>query len=601
MLILIGSPSIWRAFLLAIGRVKMREVYQDITSESSYYPNHVVMKIFENVSEGIMVTDVNKKILVVNPAFEKVTGFKSEEVVGKKPTILQSGVHDRAFYNEMWKSIQNYGVWQGEIWNRRKTGENYPEWLTIMSIKDEHGIVTNYCGIFTDLSERKIVESELEKRALTDSLTEVNNRFAFLKKMNSLLESSEAISDKVQHAVFFLDLDRFKQVNDTLGHATGDLLLVEIAQRINNLLNSKDLLARYGGDEFVITLTNIRHPREAAKFAERVNREIEKPVLINNQEIFVSTSIGISIYPHDGDTTEELVNRADKAMYFSKQNGRNGFSFYFEELNINSKRVVLLDSELRKAIENRDFTLSFQPKVSTESNKIVGLEALVRWESEKLGFVSPAEFIPYAEETGLIIPISEIVLEKACEDLAKLKSAGYSKLLIAFNVSSIHFQQQNFLESIQKILEKNNTSAQNFEIEVTERTVMNSDSDTIRKLVRLKQLGFKLSIDDFGTGYSSLSYLVRFPLDYLKIDRSFIQHIVSLDDKQAVVDAIIQMAHRLNMKVIAEGVESVQQLNILRKMGCDYIQGYYYSKPVSMDGLIEFLQLWEYEHQGEIE
>lgn len=601
MLILIGSPSIWRAFLLEIGRVKMREVVNEITNKNSYYPDHVVMKIFENVSEGIMVTDVNKNILVVNPAFEIVTGYKSDEVVGKKPTILQSGVHDRTFYTDMWKSINEHGVWQGEIWNRRKTGDVYPEWLTIMHIKDGYGNITNYCGIFTDLSERKIVEIELEKRALTDSLTEVNNRFAYLKKMNSLLESSSLISNKVQHAVFFLDLDRFKQVNDTLGHTTGDLLLVEIAQRIKNLLDSKDLLARYGGDEFVITLRNIRHPREAAKFAETVIREIEKPVLINNQEIFVSTSIGISIYPHDGDTTEDLVNRADKAMYFSKQNGRNGFSFYFDDLNIDTKRVIVLDSELRKAIENHDFTLSFQPKVSVESNKIVGLEALVRWENEKLGFVSPGEFIPYAEETGLIIPISEIILEKACEELVKLRLAGYSKLPIAINISSIHFQQQNFLESIQKILEKNNTSAHNFEIEVTERTVMNSDSDTIRKLVRLKQLGFKLSIDDFGTGYSSLSYLVRFPLDYLKIDRSFIQQIVSLDDKQAVVDAIIQMAHRLNMQVIAEGVESVQQLNILREMGCDYIQGYYYSKPVPMDGLIEFLQLWEYEHQGEIE
>ncbi len=579
----------------------MREVNNEITKENSYYPDHVVMKIFENVSEGIMVTDVDKKILVVNPAFEIVTGYKSDEVVGKKPTILQSGVHERSFYNDMWKCIYEHGVWQGEIWNRRKTGDIYPEWLTIVQIKDNYGNVTNYCGIFTDLSERKIVESELEKRALTDSLTEVNNRFAYLKKMNSLLESSSIISNQVQHAVFFLDLDRFKQVNDTLGHTTGDLLLVEIAQRIRDLLEPKDILARYGGDEFVITLTNINHPREAAKFAEKVIREIEKPVLINNQEIFVSTSIGISIYPHDGDTTEELVNRADKAMYFSKQNGRNGFSFYFEDLNIDTRRVIVLDSELRKAIENHDFTLYYQPKVNIELNKVVGLEALVRWNNEKLGFVSPGEFIPYAEETGLIIPISEIILEKACEDLAKLRLAGYSKLSIAINISSIHFQQQNFLDSIQKILEKNNTSAQNFEIEVTERTVMNSDEDTIRKLVRLKQLGFKLSIDDFGTGYSSLSYLVRFPLDYLKIDRSFIQHIVTLDDKQAVVDAIIQMAHRLNMQVIAEGVESVQQLNLLQEMGCDYIQGYYYSKPVPMEGLIEFLQLWEYEHQGEIE
>ncbi|WP_419865883.1 putative bifunctional diguanylate cyclase/phosphodiesterase [Ureibacillus xyleni] len=565
------------------------------------YPYQIFMKIFENIYEGIMVTDADRNIIIVNPAFEIVTGYKFDEVVGKNPTILQSGVHDRAFYIEMWKNLSEHGVWQGEIWNRRKTGEIYPEWLTIIKIKDEKGNVTNYCGIFTDLSERKTVENELEKRALTDSLTDVNNRFAFLEKMNTLLESSSTSLNSVQHAVFFLDLDRFKQVNDTLGHSIGDLLLVEVAKRIKRLLNNKDIVARYGGDEFVITLTNIHHPREAAKFAEEVIREIERPVLINNQELFVSTSIGISIYPHDGVTTDDLVNRADKAMYFSKQNGRNGFSFYFEELNTDNERLITLDTEIRKAIEHRDFELYYQPKVNIKKNKIIGLEALVRWKNDKLGFVSPAEFIPYAEETGLIIPISEIILEKACEELAVLRMAGYSKLSISINISSIHFQQQNFLESIQKTLEKYNTSAQNFEIEVTERTVMNSEEDTIRKLVRLKQLGFKLSIDDFGTGYSSLSYLVRFPLDYLKIDRSFIHHIVNLDDKQAVVDAIIQMAHRLNMKVIAEGVESIQQINILREMGCDYIQGYYFSKPIPMDELIEFLQLWEYEHQGEIE
>lgn len=558
----------------------------------------VFTKIFENVYEGIMVTDEEKNIIIVNPAFEIVTGYKFKEVVGKNPTLLQSGVHDRSFYLNMWKSLADHDIWQGEIWNRRKTGEIYPEWLTILKIKDENGNVTNYCGIFTDLSERKTVENELKKRALTDSLTDVNNRFAFLEKMNTLLLES---SNTVQHAVFFLDLDRFKQVNDTLGHSIGDLLLVEVAKRIKRLLKHKDIIARYGGDEFVITLTNIHHPREAAKFAEEVIREVEQPIMINNQELFVSTSIGISIYPHDGVTTEELVNRADKAMYFSKQNGRNRFSFYFEELNTDNERLIALDTEIRKAIEHRDFELYYQPKVDSKKNKIIGVEALVRWKNEKLGFVSPGEFIPYAEETGLIIPISEIILEKACEELAVLRMAGYSNLTISINISSIHFQQQNFLESIQRILEKYNTSAQNFEIEVTERTVMNSEEETIRKLVRLKQLGFKLSIDDFGTGYSSLSYLVRFPLDYLKIDRSFIHHIVTLDDKQAVVDAIIQMAHRLKMEVIAEGVESIQQINILRDMGCDYIQGYFYSKPIPMDELIEFLQLWEYEHQGEIE
>ena len=572
-------------------------------SESGSFVNsfQIFTKIFENVYEGIMLTDADKNIIVVNPAFEIVTGYKFEEVVGKNPTILQSGVHDHTFYFNMWKSLKEHDSWQGEIWNRRKTGEIYPEWLTIIKLKDTKGNVTNYCGIFTDLSERKFIENELKKRSLTDALTGVNNRFAFLEKMNTLLESSNKAANAVQHAVFILDLDCFKQVNDTLGYSNGDLLLVEVANRIKRLLKKKDFIARYGGDEFVLTLTNIHHAREAAKFAEEIIREIEKPIVVNNQELFVTTSIGISIYPHDGVTTEELVNRADKAMYFTKQNGRHRFSFYFEELNTDHERLIALDTELRKAIDHRVFELYYQPKVDIKKNTIIGVEALVRWKNSKLGIVSPGEFIPYAEDTGLIIPISELILEKACEELTTLRMAGYANLPISINISSIHFQQQNFLESMQRILEKHNTSAQNFELEVTERTVMNSEEETTRKLVRLKQLGFKLSIDDFGTGYSSLSYLVRFPLDYLKIDRSFIQHIVTLEDKRAIVDAIINMAHRLNMNVIAEGVESVEQVNILREMECDYVQGYYFSKPIPMNELIEFLQLWEYEHQGEIE
>jgi len=582
----------------------MREILKNlqanINSGNLVQTTHLLLKVFENIAEGIMVTDAKMQILFVNHAFEVVTGFKREEVVGKGPQVLQSGIHNREFYNGMWEIIRSEGIWQGEIWNKRKSGDIYPEWLSIVEIKDELGNVTNYCGIFMDLSERKKVEQQLEKRASTDSLTDVNNRFSYLNKMNTLLAASNKQKEQ-QHAIFFLDLDRFKQVNDTLGHAIGDLLLVEVANRLKSLLNSKDIVARYGGDEFVLTLTNIHHPREAAKFAEEIIHEIEKPVKVNNQEIFISTSIGISIYPHDGDTAEELVNRADKAMYYAKQSGRNRFSFYFDELNTDANRLILLDSEIRKAIENRNFTLYFQPKVDVKYNKIIGFEALVRWNSEKLGYVSPAEFIPYAEETGLIIPISEIIIEKACEELGNLRDAGYSKLPISINISSIHFQQADFLDSIQKILVRNNTSAHNFEIEVTERTVMNNDVDTISKLVRLKQLGFKISIDDFGTGYSSLSYLVRFPVDYLKIDKSFIQHIVNLADKQAIVDAIIQMAHRLNMQVIAEGVESSQQLNQLATMGCDFIQGYYYSKPVPLEELIEFLQFWEYEHQGEIE
>lgn len=570
---------------------------QDQLNSISKYPTALLKKIFENVSEGIMITDKYKKIEMVNPAFEFVTGYKRDEVIGKSPAVLQSGVHELSFYINMWEKIRLEGIWQGEIWNRRKMGDVYPEWLTIICITDDAGEIVNYCGIFTDLSERKIAEIELEKSLLTDSLTEISNRFAFIARMDSLLESTSTISHSVQHAVFVLDLDRFKIVNDTLGHANGDMILIETAKRIQTLIKNKDIIARYGGDEFIITLTNVKNAKEAAKFAEQIIQVVEQPMHLNAQDIFISASIGISMYPMDGKTTGELIHCADKAMAYSKKNGRNSYSFYFDGLQTDTKRVLLLDAELRKAIENQDFELHFQPKIDVEKDTIQGLEALVRWNNKKMGFVSPAEFIPYAEETGLIIPLSEIIIHKACEAAIELQKSG-RKLPIAINISSIHFRQQNFLESIQTIIERNNTSASNFEIEVTERTVMNGATETVSKLVRLKQLGFKISIDDFGTGYSSLSYLVRFPLDCLKIDRSFIQHITSLDEKQAVVDAIIQMSHRLNMKVVAEGVEQAQQVDILRKMNCDIIQGFYYSKPLPMHELLDFIEFWEIEHQG---
>ncbi|QOV11099.1 EAL domain-containing protein [Viridibacillus arvi] len=572
-------------------KISIKEIINQNTISS--YSDELIQKVFETISEGIMITDPKKKIINVNPAFEFVTGYKKEEVVGHSPAILQSGIHASDFYKSMWNELYSKGEWQGEIWNRRKTGDVYPEWLSIMEVRNKQGEVTNYCGVFSDLTEQKDVEDELEKRAMTDSLTGVSNRFAYTERMRVLLESSSTRS--YQHAVLFLDLDRFKQINDTLGHAVGDYLLVEVVKRIQSLLKNKDILARYGGDEFVITLTNIHHPREAVHLAEMIIQLLEQPFAVEDQNLYVSTSIGISIYPHDGDDTEVLLTKADKAMYFAKQNGRGQFSFYFDELQTDSKRVLLLDNELRKAIENDSFELHYQPKVSVTTGEIVGVEALVRWQNEKLGFVSPGEFIPYAEETGLIIPISECIINRACQDYLKLKSQNIKNMPIALNISSIHFHQSNFIESITQILERNNCPAHYFEIELTERTVMNSEKETIRKLVLLKQLGFKLSIDDFGTGYSSLSYLVQFPLNYLKIDRSFIQHICSLDDKQAVVDAIIQMAHRLHMKVIAEGVEQREQVQLLRKMGCDMIQGYYYSKPLPLDEFTEFLEFWELE------
>ena len=530
----------------------------------------------------------------MNPAFEKVTGYILDEVVGYSPSILQSGVHDSSFYKQMWDTIRTNDIWEGEIWNRRKTGELYPEWLSIVTIRDEKGNITNYCGIFTDLSERKKIEDRLEKQQLQDQLTEISNRYSFIEQMNVLLNSSE---ETTKHAVFFLNIDRFKQVNETFGNLKGDQLLVEVANRIKSLLKNEDILARYSGDEFIFTVTNIPTTREAALFANAVIKKVAEPIIINNNEISVSSSVGISIYPEDGTTVDQLIVRADKAMVYSKENNITGFSFFFDELNTDANRELLLDQELRKAIDQKEFELHYQPKVDLKTLKIVGVEALVRWNNEKLGYVSPNEFIEYAEGTGLIIPISEIIFEKACEGYAVIAKEGFGHISIAINISSIHFSQEDFLESIKNILERHNTTANHFEIELTERTVMNSLKETISKLVRLKQLGFKLSIDDFGTGYSSLSYLVRFPIDVLKIDRSFIQHITSLDEQQTIVDAIIQMSKRLKMKVVAEGVESSQQATMLQQMGCDYVQGYYYSKPIPLSELIELLQYWEEEHE----
>ena len=557
-------------------------------------PIDVINKIYRNLSEGIIITDEYKKIITVNPAFEKVTGYNLDEVVGYSPSILQSGVHDSSFYMLMWDTIRTNGAWEGEIWNRRKTGELYPEWLSVVAIRDEKGTITNYCGIFTDLSERKKIEVRLEKQQFQDHLTEISNRYSFIEQMNALLNSSEKTT---KHAVFFLNIDRFKQVNETFGNLKGDQLLIEVANRIKSLLKGKDILARYSGDEFVFTVTNILTAREAALFANAVIKKVAEPIIINNNEISISSSVGISLFPEDGTTVDQLIMRADKAMLYSRENNQTGFAFFFDELNTDANRVLLLDQELRKAIDQKEFKLHYQPKVDLKTLEIVGVEALVRWNNEKLGYVSPNEFIEYAEGTGLIIPLSELIFEMACEDYAALSKEGYDHISIAINISSIHFNQQNFLESIKTILERHNTTANHFEIELTERTVMNNLKETISKLVRLKQLGFKLSIDDFGTGYSSLSYLVRFPIDVLKVDRSFIQHITSLDEQQAIVDAIIQMSKRLKMKVVAEGVESNQQTTMLQQMGCDYVQGYYYSKPIPLAELIELLQYWEEEHK----
>lgn len=553
------------------------------------YSNELMERIFHSTTEGIMITNEIMQITMVNKAFEKLTGYKSSEIIGKFPNILQSGKQDADFYKVVWSEIRLKGFWKGEIWNRRKNGEIYPEILAIYSVFDDSGNLTNYYGIFSDISLAKETEKELEELTQIDLLTNIPNRKTFNELSFDIVNNSTG-----SRAILFIDLDRFKHINDTLGSQVGDLILIEVVNRINSIVAPSDIFARYGADEFIYSRSSINHQKEAALLAKEIIKLLHKPFHVGGTEVYVTASIGISIFPQDGKHIEKLIYKADKAMYFAKQNGGNQSAFYFDELKKDSKRLIVLEAELRKAIRNKDFFIHYQPKIGLVKQEIIGVEALVRWNNEKLGFVSPAEFIPLAEDTGLIIPLSEVILEKVCIDILESRSKGRIHILpVSVNISSLHFQQDDFIERINSIVTQYNCSPHLLELELTERTVMKDADDIVVKLIKLKGMGFKISIDDFGTGYSSLSYLNRFPLDYLKIDKSFIQQITNLQDKQAIVEAIILMAHRLHIKVVAEGVETKAQAKLLKEMGCDIIQGYYYSKPLGNYELLDFIELWE--------
>lgn len=543
--------------------------------------------IIDHIREGVMITDHKGIIEYVNPAFQVVTGYTESEAIGKTPNMLQSGIHDERFYTLMWSEVKKRGKWSGEIWNRRKNGDLYAEWLTILAVSGDEGQIEQYIGVFTDISDQKTAEEELKKLAHHDSLTGVANRYAYHNRLASIIETSIRFDQKL--AVFFLDLDRFKQVNDTFGHSAGDQLLVELSTRLKRLLGNKDFIARLGGDEFSIALTNIRHAREAFGLAEAIIHSFSVPFQLEGQDIYMSTSIGISFFPEDGLDVDTLINKADKAMYYSKEKSRNRFSVYHEDMDRETKEVLTIEMELRKAIERQELSIHYQPKVDVKRNKAAGAEALLRWNNQHFGEVPPSVFIPIAEETGLIIPIGEWVLHQVCRDLTTIDQYGFADFSIAVNVSAVQFSQDRFVESFRSILFEENVSARRIELELTESTVMPDARMAVQRLTQLKTSGFKLSIDDFGTGYSSFSYLKRFPIDYLKIDRSFIKMMDQYDEDSSIVEAIITMAHRLRLKVVAEGVENKRQLELLKKESCEIVQGYYYSKPVPLSAFIDFL------------
>jgi diguanylate cyclase (GGDEF)-like protein/PAS domain S-box-containing protein len=543
-------------------------------------------KVFAQSQEGIIISDSNNRMISVNEAFTKITGYSHDEVKGKNPQMLSSGRQNCMFYHAMWKEISTFDYWQGEIWNRRKNGEIFPLWMSISVVKDKQGLIVNYIAIFSDISQHKETEARIEHLAHYDPLTLLPNRILLKAYIDH--ELLVARRNSSQFALLFLDLDHFKNINDSLGHSVGDKLLIEVAHRLKSVVRAGDTVSRLGGDEFNILLPNTDF-NGAALVAEKIVKYIAETVLIGTNQLHISSSIGISLFPSNGDDYESLYKNADTALYQAKDNGRNQYQFFTHEMQVLTMRRMEIESHLRCAIKKNELSLFYQPQVDAQSHKIIGAEALLRWHHPVWGMVSPAEFIPVAEDTGLIITIGDWVLEQAISQAKSWHEAGYKELTVAVNLSLAQFSEEILFEKVKKILEHVQLAPQFLELELTESIAMKNAEAAIKITQKLAGLGIQLSVDDFGTGYSSLSYLQRFSLHKLKIDQSFSFKMTENKETENIVNAIISLAQSLGLKTIAEGVETEEQLTMLVEKGCDEIQGYYFSKPVPVDKFSQLL------------
>jgi len=534
---------------------------------------------------AILVTDAHNTITHVNQAFTRLTGYSAQEAVGQSPSLLQSGRHDRAFYQAMWATLQRLGSWEGEIWDRRKNGTVYPKWLTIKAIHDAQGAVSCYVGTFTDLSEHKEAEEAIYRLAFYDPLTGLPNRRLLNEKLQTALKQSKRSG---QHgAVLLLDLDNFKDINDSMGHEAGDLLLNEVAQRLQRCVRQSDTLARMGGDEFVLVLEALgcgleQAGEHARSVAEKILQLVSQPCSLRNGECHTSLSIGICLYSPDEDRAEDILMHADAAMYQAKRSGRNTLSFFSREMHEQLRARMTLESDLHPALERRQFELHFQPQVN-HAGRVLGAEVLLRWNHPLRGMVSPCEFIPLAERCGLIVPIGEWVLNQACRQLqAWAGDARTRHLELAINVSARQFRHPDFVHQVRRALQQHAVDPTRLKLELTESLVLHNVSDTVAKMQALRQEGIRFSLDDFGTGYSSLTHLKQLPLDQLKIDQSFVQDIDRSANDAVIVQTIIGMAGNLGLDVIAEGVETEAQRCALEKYGCASYQGYLLSHPLPL-------------------
>lgn len=543
--------------------------------------------VFENTEEGILITDANQRIISVNKAFEKISGYTKEELIGEKPSLLKSFKHDRFFYKKMWLSIQEKGYWKGKIYDLIKDGSIIPTWLNITAVKDENGKVIKYISMHTNLQEIIDSQEKADYLAYHDSLTNLPNRIKLEDHLSHVI--AVASRDHLTMSILFIDLDRFKIINDTLGHQVGDRLLQNVSKRIRKVLRDTDMVARMGGDEFIVVLETARNKKAAAYVCQKILDTLKEPIKIGEHTLNTSASIGVAMFPDNGKTITTLIKNADTAMYHAKSLGKNNYQYYNEELSINIHDQLKIEQALKQAISGDELYLNYQAQYDLRTKEVISFEALVRWNSKKIGFTPPNIFIPVAEDTGMIVEIGDFIFEKACSDFKKFKQINKKLQYIAINISTIQFRDKHFVSKIKEIIKKIDILPSQIELEITERYIMEFNETNMLILDELRALGFRMSIDDFGTGYSSMNYLTKLPIDIIKVDKSFVDGIPKDNNNMQISKAIIALSKSLGYRTVAEGIETKEQEEILLSLNCNIGQGYFFSKPLDYDNTIEFL------------
>lgn len=550
--------------------------------------NDVWEQVFENAGEAILFTNADHAIIRVNPAFGRTTGYAALEVIGQLPELLHSDRHNEQFYAAIRSQLDAVGFWQGGVWQKRKDGSEFFGMLSVFAIKGRDGQVHRFVYLLRDTTEQRARPDDFAQFAYQDILTGLPNRYLLHDRLAQAVEVARR--DHSTLALLFIDLDRFKVVNDSLGYEVGDLLLIETANRFRDVLRSSDTLARLGGDEFVILLPDCGGIGSVSDIAEKINQVMNPPMHVKGREIHLGASIGIALYPRDGESALSLMKNADTAMYRSKAEGPNGFRFFDQAMNASAVERMEMESALRRALQNNEFSMHYQPKIDLNSGQNAGAEALIRWQHPQHGPISPAEFIPLAEETGLITKIGDWVLDEVCRQMADWKMRNLMPLHVGVNVSARQFLDERFSDKVILLLEKYGLEPSCLELELTESTVMANPEAAAKQLRRLQEIGVVISVDDFGTGYSSLTYLKRLPIGTIKMDKSFIHKVHHDDDNAAIVSAIQGMAEALGMSTVAEGIETGAEAEHMRESGCNFGQGYHYSAPLAVADFERWLQ-----------